>query len=86
MAISSWFVKVTAIRDRMLELNQEITWMPAHIKDGQFGKWLENARDWSISRNRFWGSADPGVEERRPRSTRAPTSTARSPSSSATSA
>ncbi|HSL73006.1 MAG TPA: isoleucine--tRNA ligase [Ilumatobacteraceae bacterium] len=58
-AISSWFVKVTAIRDRMVELNQEINWQPPHIKDGSFGKWLENARDWSISRNRFWGSPIP---------------------------
>jgi isoleucyl-tRNA synthetase len=58
-AISSWFVKVTAFRDRMVELNQQIRWVPDHVKDGSFGKWLANARDWSISRNRFWGSPIP---------------------------
>ncbi|GAA1645553.1 isoleucine--tRNA ligase [Catellatospora bangladeshensis] len=58
-AVSSWFVKVTAFRDRMVELNQQINWTPEHVKDGSFGKWLANARDWSISRNRFWGSPIP---------------------------
>ena len=58
-AVSSWYVKVTAFKDRMVELNQQINWIPNNIKDGQFGKWLEGARDWSITRNRFWGCPVP---------------------------
>ncbi|MCU1680491.1 MAG: ileS [Amycolatopsis sp.] len=58
-AVSSWFVAVAEFKDRMVELNQQITWYPEHVKDGQFGKWLANARDWSISRNRYWGTPIP---------------------------
>ncbi len=58
-AVSSWFVHVTAIKELLLENNQKINWVPEHVKDGSFGKWLEGARDWSLTRNRFWGAPIP---------------------------
>ncbi|MEK6890608.1 MAG: isoleucine--tRNA ligase [Nanoarchaeota archaeon] len=58
-AINSWFISVSKVREKMVELNKDINWYPDHIKDGRFGKWLGGAKDWALSRSKFWGTPLP---------------------------
>ena len=58
-AIKSWFIKVSKYKDKLIKLNKKINWVPKHIKDGRFGEWLRNVKDWALSRKKFWGTPLP---------------------------
>ncbi len=57
--VSSWYIAVTKIKNRLIKNNQKIHWVPEHVKTGRFGKWLEEVRDWDVARTRFWGAPIP---------------------------